>query len=53
MPASESTVCGISFRYNRNNKGPQMDPCGTPHRKPAGVVLKLEQKPLDILNKTG
>ena len=22
---------GISFMYNRNNKGPKIDPCGTPH----------------------
>ena len=34
---SQSTTCGISSIYRKKNKGPRMDPCGTPHLNSAVV----------------
>ena len=28
---SHLTAIGISLTYTKNNKGPRIDPCGTPH----------------------
>ena len=30
---SQSTAYAMLFMYNRNNKGPRMDPLETPHRR--------------------